>query len=70
MAHPQRKLRLVHAREHGYPRNMPPVPEVSSDTMDFLCGNCGTLLMHISEGQVHGLFIHCTECGACNASDQ
>jgi ssDNA-binding Zn-finger/Zn-ribbon topoisomerase 1 len=69
MAHPQRKLRLVHAREYGYPRNMPPVPDVSSDTMDLLCGNCGTLLMHISEGQVHGVFIHCTECGACNASD-
>jgi hypothetical protein len=68
MAHPQRKLRLVKNPKFGRPRAWPPVPDTSSDTIDFLCGNCGILLMHVNEGQVHGVFIHCTECGACNTS--
>jgi hypothetical protein len=25
-------------------------------------------LLHAEEDQVHGLFIHCTQCGACNAT--
>jgi hypothetical protein len=58
------------APRFGHPRDMPPVPDASSNTIDFLCGNCGTLLMHVREGEVHGVFIHCTECGACNTSDQ
>jgi hypothetical protein len=61
-------LGLVKAPRFGHSRNMPPVPDTCSDTIDFLCGNCGTLLMHVREGQVHGVFIHCTECGACNTS--
>jgi hypothetical protein len=24
--------------------------------------------MHAEDDQVHGLFIHCTQCGACNAT--
>jgi len=31
-------------------------------------GNCGTVLMHAEDDQVHGLFIHCIRCGACNAT--
>ena len=41
---------------------------LSSNTIDFLCGNCGTVLLHAENDQVHGLFIHCTQCGACNAT--
>jgi hypothetical protein len=40
----------------------------SSHTIDFLCGKCATVLMHAEDDQVHGLFIHCTRCGACNAT--
>jgi hypothetical protein len=68
MAHPQRKLRFVKNPKFGRPRAMPPVPDTSADMIDFLCGNCGILLMRVNEGQVHGVFIHCTECGACNTS--
>jgi hypothetical protein len=68
MARPQRKLKLVKAPRFARPRDFPRVPDTSLDTIDFLCGNCGTLLMHVREGQVHGVFIHCTECGACNTS--
>ena len=68
MAYHQRKLRLVKQPEVGHVRSMPPVSDTSSETIDFLCANCGTLLMHVTEGQVRGVFIHCTECGACYTS--
>jgi DNA-directed RNA polymerase subunit RPC12/RpoP len=47
----------------------PPVLIASSHTIDYLCGNCGTVLLHAEDDQVHGLFIHCMQCGACNATD-
>ena len=47
----------------------PPVLIVSPHTIDYPCGNCGTVLLHAEDDQVHGLFIHCMRCGACNATD-
>jgi predicted RNA-binding Zn-ribbon protein involved in translation (DUF1610 family) len=68
MQNPMRKLRVVEATGLEHTVDAPPVLVASSHTIDFLCGNCGTVLMHAEDDQVHGLFIHCTKCGACNAT--
>ena len=69
MAQPRRKLRIVEAKGIENTVNSPPVLTASSHAIDFLCGNCGTVLMQAEDNQVHGLFIHCTECGATNTTD-
>ncbi len=38
-------------------------------SVDYLCGNCGTILLHAEDGLAHNLLILCTECGARNSSD-
>jgi hypothetical protein len=48
----------------------PPILVASTHTVDYCCGSCGTILMHAEGGQVHGLIIHCVQCGAYNATEQ
>jgi hypothetical protein len=69
MQNPRRTLRVVEARGVENAVKAPPVLIASSHTIDYLCGNCGTALLHAEDDQVHGLFIHCMQCGACNATD-
>jgi hypothetical protein len=68
MCNIQRKLKLVEAKGIENSVNAPPVLVASPDTTDFVCGNCGVVLLYAEEDQVHGLFIHCTDCGATNAT--
>jgi DNA-directed RNA polymerase subunit RPC12/RpoP len=37
-------------------------------SVDYLCGNCGIILLHAEDGLAHNLVILCTECGARNSS--
>jgi DNA-directed RNA polymerase subunit RPC12/RpoP len=48
----------------------PPILIASTNTVDYICGDCGAVLMHAEEGQVHNLIIHCTECGSYNSTDK
>jgi DNA-directed RNA polymerase subunit RPC12/RpoP len=68
MGNPQRRLRIVEARGIENAVNAPPVLMASSHTIDFLCGNCGAILLHAEDDQVHGLFIRCTQCESLNAT--
>jgi hypothetical protein len=63
MRNPTRKLRVVEATGLEHTVDAPPVLVASSHTIDFLCGNCGIVLMHAEDDQVHGLFIYCNKCG-------
>jgi hypothetical protein len=47
----------------------PPILIASTHTVDYACGVCGAVLMHAEADQVHNLVIHCTECGAFNATE-
>ena len=40
-----------------------------NNSVDYLCGNCGTTLLRAADGLAHNLLILCTECGARNSSD-
>jgi len=41
----------------------------STNTVDYVCGDCGVVLLHAEEGQFHNLVIRCTACGSYNATD-
>jgi predicted RNA-binding Zn-ribbon protein involved in translation (DUF1610 family) len=47
----------------------PPILIASTHTVDYCCGNCGTVLLHADARQVHNVVIHCMECGSCNSTD-
>ena len=47
----------------------PPVLIASLHTVDYCCGNCGTVLMHAERDQVHNLIIKCSECGSYSSTD-
>jgi predicted RNA-binding Zn-ribbon protein involved in translation (DUF1610 family) len=65
----KRPLKLVSAPSVGHAINAPPILNASSHTIDYTCGNCGTVLLHAEAGQVHGILIHCGICGSYNATD-
>jgi predicted RNA-binding Zn-ribbon protein involved in translation (DUF1610 family) len=68
--HPTVALKLVPAADYGHSASAPPVLMASTHTIDYVCGNCGAVLMHAEDGQVHSLVIHCTECGAFNSTGE
>ena len=67
MDNPQRRLRVVEAKGIENSVNAPPILYASSHTIDFVCGNRGTVLRHAENDQVHGLLIHCTQRESYNA---
>jgi DNA-directed RNA polymerase subunit RPC12/RpoP len=67
--HEQRSLKLIEAPRVGHVLNAPPTLIASSHTIDYTCGQCGAVLMHAEDGQVHGLLIRCTDCGSYNTTD-
>jgi DNA-directed RNA polymerase subunit RPC12/RpoP len=62
-------LKLVTAPAKGIALDAPPVLKASDNSVDYTCGRCGTTLLHAEENQVHGILIHCTNCGSYNSTD-
>jgi predicted RNA-binding Zn-ribbon protein involved in translation (DUF1610 family) len=63
------KLKIASAPTHGHVVHAPPVLNASDHTIDFACGNCGTVLMHAEEGQVYNVTICCVNCGSHNSTN-
>jgi predicted RNA-binding Zn-ribbon protein involved in translation (DUF1610 family) len=68
---PHRKitLKVIAAPTSGPIVSAPPVLKASDHTIDYACGNCGAVLLHAEDGQVHNLVIHCVECGSYNSTN-
>jgi predicted RNA-binding Zn-ribbon protein involved in translation (DUF1610 family) len=62
-------LKVVTAPAIGVVWEAPPVLTASEHSVDYICGRCGTVLLHADEGQVHGVLIHCTSCGSYNSME-
>ena len=62
-------LKVVSAPAIGVVLSAPPVLRASEHSVDYTCGRCAAVLLHADEGQVHGILIHCTECGSYNSTD-
>jgi hypothetical protein len=57
MKTPTRKLRVMEATGIERTVDTPPVLVATPYIIDFLRGNCGTVLLHADDDQVHYLFI-------------
>ena len=44
----------------------PPVIRLSDQSVDYICGRCGSALVHAEDVQIHDLIIQCTDCGTYN----
>ncbi len=69
MISPQIPLKVVIAPAVGVVLAAPPVLMASEHSVDYTCGRCDTVLLHADEGQVHGILIHCANCGSYNSTD-
>jgi DNA-directed RNA polymerase subunit RPC12/RpoP len=67
--HPRVPLRPILTPWAQHIISAPPVLIASTNTVDYVCGDCGAVLMHAEQGQVHNLVIHCVVCGSYNATD-
>jgi predicted RNA-binding Zn-ribbon protein involved in translation (DUF1610 family) len=47
----------------------PPPIVAAENSNNYLCGNCGTLLVMAETDQLSGLVVLCRKCGAYNAVD-
>ena len=48
----------------------PPLLKATRPTLEYACGNCGTLLMRADETEVYALVIHCTVCDSYNSTGE
>jgi len=62
-------LKVVSMPSTGIALAAPPVLKASDHSVDYTCGQCGTILLHAEENQVHGVLIHCANCGSYNSTD-
>jgi DNA-directed RNA polymerase subunit RPC12/RpoP len=69
MTDPKISLKVVVAPAIGVVLQAPPVLVASEHSIDYTCGRCAAVLLHADEDQVHGVLIHCTECGSYNSTD-
>jgi DNA-directed RNA polymerase subunit RPC12/RpoP len=61
-------LNVVIAPSIGLVLEAPPVLVASDHSVDYTCGRCATVLLHADDGQVHGVLIHCRNCGSYNST--
>jgi predicted RNA-binding Zn-ribbon protein involved in translation (DUF1610 family) len=66
---PKVSLTIVPASSVEYFVDAPPIIFASDHSVDYTCGNCGTVLLHAEEGQIFGLMIHCVQCGSYNSTN-
>jgi DNA-directed RNA polymerase subunit RPC12/RpoP len=69
MTNPKISLKVVIAPAIGLVLHAPPMLVASDHSVDYTCGRCGTVLLHAEENQVHGILIHCTNCGSYNSTE-
>jgi predicted RNA-binding Zn-ribbon protein involved in translation (DUF1610 family) len=62
-------LTVVEPPATGVILDAPPILRTDDDSVDYVCGNCATILLHAEEHKVHGVQIHCANCGAFNSTD-
>jgi hypothetical protein len=46
-----------------------PLPSDANRSVDYVCGNCRTILLHAEDRLMHNILIVCTACGAINSTE-
>jgi DNA-directed RNA polymerase subunit RPC12/RpoP len=66
---PQRTLKVVPAPLIESIPTAPPVLEMPNPTVEYKCGNCSAVLMHVDESKTYPLIVHCVSCGSYNSTE-
>jgi DNA-directed RNA polymerase subunit RPC12/RpoP len=66
---PQRTLKTVPAPLIESIPTAPPVLEMPNPTVEYKCGNCSAVLMHVDESKTYPLIVHCVSCGSYNSTE-
>jgi DNA-directed RNA polymerase subunit RPC12/RpoP len=70
MASSRVKLQIIEAPRTGHVLQAPPTLIASDHSVDYVCGRCEAILLHADHDQVHGVLIHCKECGSYNKTGE
>jgi hypothetical protein len=62
-------LTVITAPATGLVLDAPPILKESDQSVDYICGNCGTILLHAEENRVQSVVIHCGNCRSYNSTD-
>jgi predicted RNA-binding Zn-ribbon protein involved in translation (DUF1610 family) len=62
-------LKVINAPASGPVLDAPPILKEIDQSVDYICGHCGTILLHAEESRVHSIVIHCGNCGSYNSTD-
>ncbi len=62
-------LKVIPAPASGLVLDAPPILKEVDKSVDYICGQCGTILLHAEENRVHRIVIHCGNCGSYNSTD-
>lgn len=62
-------LKIIAAPTTGLVLDAPPILKEIDQSVDYICGQCGTILLHAEENRVHSIVIHCGNRGAYNSTD-
>jgi hypothetical protein len=62
-------LKVIPAPRSGLVLDAPPILKEIDQSVDYICGGCGTILLHAEENRVHSIVIHCGNCGSYNSAD-
>jgi predicted RNA-binding Zn-ribbon protein involved in translation (DUF1610 family) len=69
MASRKISLKVIAAPATGAVLDAPPILHGADQSVDYTCGQCGTILLHAEENRVHSIVIHCGNCGSYNSTD-
>jgi hypothetical protein len=64
----KRKLKVVAAPTKPVELAAPPILDAYG-SLEFSCGDCDTPMLIADEGQILGVLIRCSACGAVNTTD-
>jgi predicted RNA-binding Zn-ribbon protein involved in translation (DUF1610 family) len=62
-------LKVITAPASGLVLNAPPILQEVDQSVDYICGQCGTILLHAEENRVHSIVIRCGNCGSYNSTE-
>jgi hypothetical protein len=62
-------LTVIDAPGSKHVVDAPPILREIDKSVDYVCGHCGTILLHAEENRVHSIVIHCGNCESYNSTD-
>jgi predicted RNA-binding Zn-ribbon protein involved in translation (DUF1610 family) len=60
--------KVITAPSTGLVLDAPPILKEIDQSVNYICGHCGTILLHVEENRVHSRD-YCGNCGSYNSTE-